>query len=354
VYKISGIAAIIESSILKDSFELIRRYFTAFRKLIRSFSLSNSDLHDGRELVRRIDISIRVLTDVFPRSINDGVAFVLDDIKKDRRDATCKGAYKDKKIVNIMSCLRYKRNVNSQNGEDGIIEYIMGKIGVKRGNFIEFGAWDGKHLSNCYKLVEEGWSGIYIEADDKKYEDLKASFGDKEGITVIKRLISHEGDDTLDNIIDECEHKNKEFDIISIDVDGLDYNIFKSMREYLPSVIIIEVNAGHSPTSDKEIEIGIAKNNIGQSLSVVCREGERKGYFALCYTGNLFLVKNEYKDIFAEDVKDIRSIYIDFLDHLNEEELEYLYKLFVLGKYFNGMIFENDVLREYCELKYRA
>jgi hypothetical protein len=61
---------------------------------------------------------------------------------------------------------------------------------------------------------------------------------------------------------------------------------------------------------------------------------------------------DEYKDKFEEDVKDIRSLYIDFLDHLNGEELEYLYKLFVLGKYFNGKIFENDVLRDYCISKY--
>jgi hypothetical protein len=87
-------AAFVKSSILEDSFELIRRYFAAFRELIRGISLSDSNLHDGRELMRRIDISIRVLTDVFPRSIDDGVAFVVDDIAENRRYATCKGVQK--------------------------------------------------------------------------------------------------------------------------------------------------------------------------------------------------------------------------------------------------------------------
>lgn len=52
----------------------------------------------------------------------------------------------------MYSCLRFKNNIYSQNGEDGIIQYIFDKLNIKNGNFIEFGAWDGKHLSNTYNL----------------------------------------------------------------------------------------------------------------------------------------------------------------------------------------------------------
>jgi hypothetical protein len=74
---------------MKDRFELIRRDFAVLRKHIRSFSFSNSNLHDSGELLRGINISIRVLTYSFPRSIDDFVAFVLDDIAQDWRDANC-------------------------------------------------------------------------------------------------------------------------------------------------------------------------------------------------------------------------------------------------------------------------
>ena len=37
-----------------------------------------------------------------------------------------------------MSCLKHKKNVNSQNGEDGIIEYIFNKLNIKDGNFLEY------------------------------------------------------------------------------------------------------------------------------------------------------------------------------------------------------------------------
>ena len=44
-----------------------------------------------------------------------------------------------------MSILNKKKNIFSQNGEDGIIEYIFDKLNIsENGTFIEFGAWDGK------------------------------------------------------------------------------------------------------------------------------------------------------------------------------------------------------------------
>ena len=248
------------------------------------------------------------------------------------------------------SCLQFKKNVNSQNGEDGIIEYIFDKIGTTKGNFIEFGAWDGKHLSNCLKLFHEGWSGIYIEADESKFEDLTESFGGRDGITLVNKMVSYEENDNLDTIIDASEHKNKDFDFVSIDVDGLDYNIFKAMKKYLPKVICIEVNAGHSPLYDREIPISIAQNNIGQSMKIICDEADKKGYFPLCYTGNLFLIKNEYRDLFLYDVdgKGLKDLYVEFLSHLDEEAIKYLFELFVISKHFNGFSFENDVLKDYC------
>ena len=257
-----------------------------------------------------------------------------------------------------MSYSQYKRDVYSQNGEDGIIEFIFDRLKIKNGNFIEFGAWDGKHLSNCYKLFQEGWTGIYIEADDKKFETLSNTFKNEERLTLLHKMVSYTNNDNLDTIIDNCNHSNKDFDFISIDVDGLDYNIFKAMKKYLPKVICIEVNAGHSPLFDQEIDISIAHNNIGQSMTVICREALMKGYFPLCYTGNLFLVQTKFYHLFPElhttpDLPStLKNIYIDFLQHLSNEQLEYLYKTFVIFKWFNGMHFHNPYLEEFCKSKY--
>ena len=49
----------------------------------------------------------------------------------------------------------YKKNIYSQFGEDGIIEEILKRLKNKiNKTCVEFGAWDGIHLSNTYNLIK--------------------------------------------------------------------------------------------------------------------------------------------------------------------------------------------------------
>ena len=47
---------------------------------------------------------------------------------------------------------KYRKNLYSQYGEDGIIAKIFDILDIKSGYVCEFGAWDGIHLSNTYNL----------------------------------------------------------------------------------------------------------------------------------------------------------------------------------------------------------
>jgi len=51
--------------------------------------------------------------------------------------------------------LERARNVNSQFGEDGIIAALLSQIPSRTSWCVEFGAWDGKHLSNTRKLIDD-------------------------------------------------------------------------------------------------------------------------------------------------------------------------------------------------------
>lgn len=49
-------------------------------------------------------------------------------------------------------------NLHSQNGEDGVIEEILRRLGVNRSDnywCVEFGVWDGIHFSNTFSVVEK-------------------------------------------------------------------------------------------------------------------------------------------------------------------------------------------------------
>jgi len=70
---------------------------------------------------------------------------------------------------------KYRSNIYSQNGEDGVIAEILKRLNLfsAKNWCVEFGAWDGKHLSNTFALVEQNnFNAIYIEGDERKYRDL--------------------------------------------------------------------------------------------------------------------------------------------------------------------------------------
>ena len=59
----------------------------------------------------------------------------------------------------------FRRDVTSQYGEDGIIEKTLELLDEPTKWCVEFGAWDGRHLSNTYDLiVNKGYSAVMIEA----------------------------------------------------------------------------------------------------------------------------------------------------------------------------------------------
>lgn len=242
------------------------------------------------------------------------------------------------------SILKNKRNVYSQNGEDGILEYIFNKLNIDKGTFIEFGAWDGKHLSNTFNLFNKNWDGIYIESEASRFNTLLHNFKDfRDRIDCVNAYVGFSDNDNLDTLIEKHSSKRK-FDFVSIDVDGLDYFIFDKMKKYLPKVICIEVNSGHHPEYPHIIPENVAANNVGQSIKVISDLARDKGYFTLCYTANLILVRSEYIHLFAEDVRSLSEMYIEYLNFLPKEDIDYLKDLFVVKKIFNGFLFENSIL----------
>ncbi len=60
-----------------------------------------------------------------------------------------------------------------------------------------------------------------------------------------------------------------------------------------------------------------------------------------------FLIQNEYKDLFKEDIKSLKMIYIDFLRFSSKEGLQHLYNTFVVNKIYNEFNFNNDILNQY-------
>ncbi len=130
--------------------------------------------------------------------------------------------------------------VHSQFGEDGMLAKIFERLGTTTGYFVEFGAWDGKYLSNTYQFVERGWRGVLIEADAERFGELRRNFAD--GPVVLRHArVGLEGEQSLDRLL-EGAGAPRTIDLLSIDIDGDDFAIWVSLRRHHSRCVIIEFN----------------------------------------------------------------------------------------------------------------
>lgn len=191
--------------------------------------------------------------------------------------------------------IKYQKNVYSQNGEDGVLEEIFKRLKISDGWACEFGAWDGKHLSNAFNLVKnKNWKCVMIEADSNKFQDLLKTAEEYTNIVPIHSTVHYsEGKGVkLDETLKQTEIP-KNFDLLSIDVDSCDYHIWKSLKNYNPKVVVIE----HSGLDMYIIqrEGAVHKKDIDGSTSFhpIKELGDSKNYALLCDTGNMFFIRKD-------------------------------------------------------------
>lgn len=194
--------------------------------------------------------------------------------------------------------LPHLRNVVSQSGEDGVLEAVFAILPEGNRWACEFGAWDGKYLSNTYNLVaNHGWSAALIEASARRTADLRKTYADIERVICLNEMVDFKGAGTLDNILSKTAIP-KDFDLLSIDIDGNDYHVWAAVTIYEPKVVIVEYN----PTIPNHIEYvqpAQADVNLGNSLLSVVLLGKGKGYELIAVTDlNAIFVRRQYFPLF--------------------------------------------------------
>jgi hypothetical protein len=204
----------------------------------------------------------------------------------------------------------YKKRKYSRIGNDGIIKFILDTIGIDKGAFVEFGAWDGIWNSNCRGLFEKGWEGIFIESHDKRYKKLEKNYRKEDRIVCIYSKIKYSGDKIFDNVVGPYL-ENKKIDFCSIDIDGLDLEVFEAFEKYLPTVVCIEGGQAFHPYH-KRVKEKIARKNVGQPLNVMVDVFESKGYKILCCYQDCFFVKKEFFHLFNVS-EDLLTLYFNGL-----------------------------------------
>ena len=194
--------------------------------------------------------------------------------------------------------LEFKRDEYSQTGEDGIIEKILEVLPCNDKWCVEFGAWDGLYLTNTRHLIlSKGFSAVLIEADKKRFLDLQRNYAQAKGVTPINRFVGFGDNDSLDHILSETPIPDA-FDLLSIDIDGNDYHVWRRVERYQPKIVVIEFN----PTIPTELRFVQEANpalNQGASLLSLVELGKEKGYELVCVLHfNAIFVRKHFFHLF--------------------------------------------------------
>ncbi len=204
--------------------------------------------------------------------------------------------------------LKFSKNINSQCGEDGIIEEILKILQINDGVVVEFGAMDGYALSNTYNLwKDKKFKSILIEKSVNRAEDLNKIQNEMDNVECFICEVSPNKlePNSIDNILHRSKFNinNENLILMSIDIDSCDYYIFESIEKFLPKIIIIETN-----TNYKYDEEYVSFDN-GCSLFSVVKLAEEKGYSLICHTGNAILVRNDLVYLLPKEDYSLENLY---------------------------------------------
>jgi hypothetical protein len=191
----------------------------------------------------------------------------------------------------------FERRVHAQNGEDGILEEILNRIGTTTRTFVEFGVESGAEC-NCARLANElGWEGLFLEANDVHFKNLAVRYREYPKVRCVQAKVTTANIESLLAASDVPT----EFDVLSIDIDGNDYWVWASICRWRPRVVIIEYNASYPPPrkwvmkEDQNCRWN-GTNYHGASLASLTALGRVKGYTLVSTnsTGiNAFFVRDE-------------------------------------------------------------
>jgi hypothetical protein len=192
----------------------------------------------------------------------------------------------------------YQNRVLSQWGQDGVIEKIFDVIGTTNKYFVEFGSsGNDSGMGNTAYLRRRGFDGLLMDGSERPYNN---DVTDKKYDVKIEFISSS-------NINELFKKYNvpKEFDFLSIDIDGQDFHVWNKLENYSPRVVSIEMNYHIEPGKDRVMPlddnwIWPGNEMSGSSVTALKRLGNKKGYalVATCMSDAIF-VRNDL--IFDKD-----------------------------------------------------
>ena len=206
---------------------------------------------------------------LLPREVED-LKLLVGRLLLERRLA--EGPYADLREAEL--------SVFSQFGDDGIIQYLVSHLGPLPPVFVEFGVEDYRESNTRLLLLKDGWSGLVIDSSERNLANVRRDrLYWQHDLQVVTAFVTREN---IEQILSRAGLSG-EIGLLSIDIDGNDYWVWKAISRWRPRVVVMEYNPNLPPSKkwvmrENPNHCWDGTSYFGASLASLTALGREKGY----------------------------------------------------------------------------
>jgi hypothetical protein len=129
----------------------------------------------------------------------------------------------------------------SQTDEDGILLYVFSIIGTTNKQSVEVCAGNGIECNTANLIVHHGWHGLLVDGSQNRIRLGQAFYRHNPSTSVYPPVLVQAWI-TRDNVNEVISTNGfeGEIDLLSIDMDGVDYWIWQAIHVIKPRVVVVE------------------------------------------------------------------------------------------------------------------
>lgn len=172
-------------------------------------------------------------------------------------------------------------DIFTYHGEDGIIQFVLKNLQDVPPVFIDIGSGDCIKSNCAVPAVHQNWRGVFLDAD-KKQLDIGKAFYKKLGKSDLCFQNFYITPNNINQLIEESGLKGL-VGLLSIDLDGNDYWVWKAIEVVQPLIVVIEAKVEFGARNiivpySKDNHHSIDKMYNGASVEALRKLGHEKGY----------------------------------------------------------------------------
>jgi hypothetical protein len=201
----------------------------------------------------------------------------------------------------------------SQNGEDGILLYLFALLGTTNKKCVEICAGDGIECNTANLIINHGWTGLLVDGNEANVAQGRRFYAECRDTFIRPPTFVHSwvSAENVNDLLRQHDFTG-DIDLFSLDIDGVDYWLWKALEVIRPRAVVLEYHYAFGPDRavtvpyrpDFCLDFSKQPYYCGASLAAFVKLGRQKGYRLIgCQRGRFnafFLRAGVGEELFPE------------------------------------------------------